>query len=37
VPRRALAVMPPATADRLVGTAGIRVLKPIGARLRGEG
>jgi len=37
VPRRGLAVMPPATADRLVGTPGIRVLKPIGARLRGEG
>jgi hypothetical protein len=29
--------MPPATADRFVGTPGIRVLKPIGARLRGEG
>ena len=37
VPRRGLAVMPPATADRLVGTPGIRVLKPIGARLRDEG
>ena len=37
VPRRGLAVMPPATAARLVGTPGIRVLKPIGARLRGEG
>jgi hypothetical protein len=37
VPRRGLAVMPPATADRLVGTLGIRVLKPIGTRLRGEG
>jgi hypothetical protein len=37
VPRRGLAVMPPATADRLVGTPGIRVLKPIGARLRGKG
>jgi hypothetical protein len=37
VPRRGLAVMSPATADRLVGTPGIRVLKPIGARLRGEG
>jgi hypothetical protein len=36
VPRRGLAVMPPATADRLVGTPGIRVLKPIGARLRSE-
>jgi hypothetical protein len=29
--------MPPATADLLVGTPGIRVLKPIGVRLRGEG
>jgi hypothetical protein len=37
VPRRGLAVMPPATADRLVGTPGIRVLKPIGARLHSEG
>ena len=37
VPRRGLAVMPPATADRLVGTPGLRVLKPIGPRLRGEG
>jgi hypothetical protein len=37
VPWRGLAVMPPATADRLVGTPGIRVLKPIAARLRGEG
>ena len=37
VPRRGLAVMPPSTADRLVGTPGIRVLKPIGARFRGEG
>jgi hypothetical protein len=37
VPRRGLAVLPPATADRLVGTPGIRVLKPIGARLRREG
>jgi hypothetical protein len=35
--RRGLAVMPPATADQLVGAPGIRVLKPIGARLRGEG
>jgi hypothetical protein len=34
VPRRGLAVMPPATADRLVGTPGIRVLKPIGPRLK---
>jgi hypothetical protein len=37
VQRRGLAVMPPETADRLVGTPGIRVLKPIGPRLRGEG
>jgi hypothetical protein len=37
VQRRGLAVMPPATADRLVGTPGVRVLKPIGPRLRGEG
>jgi hypothetical protein len=37
VPRRGLAVTPPGTADQLVGTPGIRVLKPIGARLRGEG
>jgi|SRR6266850_574136 len=34
VPRRGLAVAPPALADRLVGTPGIRVLKPIGPRLR---
>ncbi len=34
---RGLAVMPPATADRLVGTPGVRVLKPIGPRLHGEG
>ena len=33
VRRRGLAVMPPATADRLVGTPDIRVLKPIGPRL----
>jgi hypothetical protein len=37
VARCGLAVMSPATADRLVGTPGIRVLKPIGARLRSEG
>jgi len=37
VPRRGLSVMPFATADRLIGTPGIRVLKPIGARLHGEG
>ena len=30
---RGRAVMPPATADRLVGTPGIRVLKPLGPRL----
>jgi hypothetical protein len=34
VPRRGLAVMPPATADQLAGTHGIRVLRPIGPRLR---
>jgi hypothetical protein len=37
VRRRGLAVMPPATADRLIGTRGIRVLRPLGPRLRGEG
>jgi hypothetical protein len=37
VPRRGLAVMPPAEADPLVGAPGIRVLKPIGMRLRSEG
>jgi len=37
VPRRGLAVMPPATADQLIGTPGIRVLKPISARLQSEG
>jgi hypothetical protein len=37
VPRRGLVVMPPATADPLVGTPGIRVLKPIGERLCGGG
>ncbi len=36
VPRRGLAVAPPAAADRLVGTPGIRVLKPIGLRFRGK-
>jgi hypothetical protein len=35
VPRRGLAVMPPGTADPFVGTPGIRVLKPIGARFHG--
>lgn len=34
VPRRGLAVLPPATADPLAGAPGIRVLKPIGPRLR---
>jgi hypothetical protein len=34
VKRRGLAVMPPPTADRLAGVPGIRVLKPIGPRLR---
>lgn len=33
VPRRGLAVMPPATADGLVGRAALRVLRPLGARL----
>ena len=37
VHRRGLVVMPPATADPLIGTRGIRVLRPIGPRLRGEG
>jgi hypothetical protein len=37
VPRRALAVMSPTVADRLVGTAGLRILKPIGTRLRAAG
>jgi hypothetical protein len=36
VQRRGLALMPPATADRLVGSPGIRVLKPIGPRLRSK-
>src|SRR5713101_10178375 len=34
VRRRGLAVMPSATADGLVGTRGVRVLRPIGPRLR---
>ena len=34
VPRRGLAVVPPGTGDRLAGTRGVRVLKPIGPRLR---
>ena len=33
VRRRGLAVMSPATADGLVGTEGVRVLKPLGPRL----
>jgi hypothetical protein len=35
VPRRGLALMPPPVADALAGTAGLRVLRPIGPRLRG--
>jgi hypothetical protein len=35
VKRRGLAVMSPATADRLAGTPGLRVLKPLGPRLQG--
>lgn len=34
VARRGLAVMPPATADALVGTPGLRVFRPLGSRLR---
>ena len=34
VPRRGLAVMSPATADTLVGTPGLRVLRALGPRLR---
>jgi hypothetical protein len=37
VPRRGLAVLLPATADRLAGTPGIRVLRPLGPRLRAAG
>lgn len=33
VKRRGLAVMPPAAADPLIGVPGLRVLKPLGARL----
>lgn len=36
VARRALAVMPPPAATALVGAPGIRVLRPLGARLRAE-
>ena len=32
VQRRALVVMPPTAADRLIGTRGVRVLRPIGPR-----
>lgn len=34
VKRRGLAVLPPATADQLAGVRNVRVLKPIGPRLR---
>lgn len=34
VPRRGLAVVPDAVAHRYVGTPGVRVLKPLGPRLR---
>ena len=34
VARRGLAVMPPVTADRLESARGVRVLRPIGPRLR---
>ena len=37
VPRRGLAVMPPAIADSFAGTPGLRILKPIGPRLRAGG
>jgi hypothetical protein len=37
VPRRGLAVLPPTVADRLVGTSGLRILKPIGPRLSAAG
>ena len=37
VPRRALAVMPAAAADPLAGRPGLRVLRPLGARLRAAG
>ena len=37
VPRRGLLVMPPAAADQLVGKSGVRVLRPIGPRLRSAG
>jgi hypothetical protein len=34
VPRRGLAVLPAAAARRFVGTTGVRVLRPLGPRLR---
>jgi hypothetical protein len=34
VARRGLAVVPAATAHRFVGTPGVRVMKPLGPRLR---
>jgi hypothetical protein len=37
VRRRGLAVLPPATADRFAGAVGVRVLQPIGPRLRADG
>jgi hypothetical protein len=36
VPRRGLALATPAAADPLAGTAGLRVLRPIGPRLRAD-
>jgi hypothetical protein len=36
VPRRGLAVLSPATAERLVGLPDLRILRPLGPRLRGE-
>jgi hypothetical protein len=36
VPRRGLAVLSSATAERLVGTPDLRILRPLGPRLRGE-
>jgi hypothetical protein len=37
VARRGLVVAPPGIADRLVGMGGVRVLKPLGPRIRGGG
>jgi hypothetical protein len=34
VPRRGLAVLPAAAAHRFVGTSSVRVLRPLGPRLR---